>query len=124
MRLALLMLMACAAAGATGCRHNLACQDCGGTRIGNGAVLAAVKQRICPHCGGGCEDGQCGLLGRLRGGAGALAGGCGPNGCGHGAGAEATYPPGPPTAAYAYPYYTVRGPRDFLQDNPMGIGPW
>ena len=27
----------------------------------------------------------------------------------------------PPT--YVYPYYTTRAPRDFLLDNPPGIGP-
>ncbi len=31
--------------------------------------------------------------------------------------------PGPPTAGIAYPYYTTRGPRDFLAQNPMSIGP-
>jgi len=31
--------------------------------------------------------------------------------------------PGPPTAAVTYPYYTVRGPRDFLQRQPSPIGP-
>ena len=31
-------------------------------------------------------------------------------------------PQGPPTAQVAYPYYTVRGPRDFLIDNPPSIG--
>src|SRR5262245_3716594 len=31
-------------------------------------------------------------------------------------------PQGPPTAAVAYPYYTTRGPRDFLMDNPPSIG--
>ena len=31
--------------------------------------------------------------------------------------------PGPPTGGVAYPYYTVRGPRDFLADNPPSIGP-
>lgn len=31
--------------------------------------------------------------------------------------------PGPPTAAVTYPYYTVRGPRDFLQSEPSSIGP-
>ena len=30
--------------------------------------------------------------------------------------------PGPPTGQVAYPYYTVRGPRDFLVDNPPTIG--
>ena len=31
-------------------------------------------------------------------------------------------PQGPPTAHVAYPYYTVRGPRDFFMDNPPSIG--
>ena len=29
---------------------------------------------------------------------------------------------GPATAAYAYPYYTVRAPRDFFMKNPPSIG--
>ena len=35
----------------------------------------------------------------------------------------ATQPAGPPTGAVAYPYYTTRGPRDFLARNPASIGP-
>ena len=35
-----------------------------------------------------------------------------------------TFTPGPPIGQVAYPYYTVRGPRDFLQDNPPSIGPY
>jgi len=31
--------------------------------------------------------------------------------------------PGPPTAAITYPYYTLRGPRDFLQRELSPIGP-
>lgn len=31
-------------------------------------------------------------------------------------------PAGPPTGATAYPYYTLRGPRDFLTNNPPSIG--
>lgn len=30
---------------------------------------------------------------------------------------------GPPAAQVAYPYYTVRGPRDFLLDDPPALGP-
>ncbi len=30
---------------------------------------------------------------------------------------------GPPTGAVAYPYYTTRGPRDFLVNDPPSIGP-
>ncbi len=37
---------------------------------------------------------------------------------------QETYRPGPPIGQVAYPYYTVRGPRDFLQDNPPSIGPY
>ena len=32
--------------------------------------------------------------------------------------------PGPPAAQTAYPYYTTRGPRDFLNCNPTPIGPY
>jgi len=31
-------------------------------------------------------------------------------------------PLGPPSPTYAYPYYTTRAPRDFLEDNPPTIG--
>ncbi|MCS7236645.1 MAG: hypothetical protein NZ899_00050 [Thermoguttaceae bacterium] len=37
-----------------------------------------------------------------------------------------TYQPyvaGPPIGTVVYPYYTVRGPRDFLAVNPPSIGP-
>ncbi len=32
-------------------------------------------------------------------------------------------PAGPPTVAFAYPYYTTRGPREFLAKCPPSIGP-
>lgn len=32
-------------------------------------------------------------------------------------------PAGPPSGAVAYPYYTTRGPRDFLAKCPPSIGP-
>jgi hypothetical protein len=31
--------------------------------------------------------------------------------------------PGPPTGEVTYPYYTLHGPRDFLDANPRGLGP-
>ena len=34
------------------------------------------------------------------------------------------FSPGPPAAQVAYPYYTVRGPRDFLLDSPPPLGPY
>ena len=35
----------------------------------------------------------------------------------------AVQPAGPPSGAVAYPYYTTRGPRDFLAKKPPSIGP-
>ena len=32
-------------------------------------------------------------------------------------------PHGPPVTQTTYPYYTLRGPRDFLVDNPPSLGP-
>lgn len=72
---------------------------------------------MCGACGGaGC--GAC--LG--SGCVGALASGF----CPHAAGYPESYNfnPGPPTGQTAYPYYTTRGPRDFLQNNPPSIGPY
>ena len=40
----------------------------------------------------------------------------------HGSGPPAYNSPGPPTAAVSYPYYTVRGPRDYFLDDPPTIG--
>jgi hypothetical protein len=36
----------------------------------------------------------------------------------------ATEPAGGPAGQYAYPYYTLRGPRDYLIDDPPSIGPY
>ena len=38
-------------------------------------------------------------------------------------GGEYEFAAGPPTGATSYPYYTTRGPRDFLARNPRSIGP-
>lgn len=40
-----------------------------------------------------------------------------------GAGGEVVGQAGPPTGAVTYPYYTNRGPRDFLARTPASIGP-
>jgi hypothetical protein len=34
------------------------------------------------------------------------------------------FAPGPPVGQTAYPYYTLRGPRDFLLANPPKLGPY
>ncbi|MBI2825772.1 MAG: hypothetical protein HYX69_13890 [Planctomycetia bacterium] len=73
----------------------------------------------CGHCGAcaskcgpypGCGTGCC---------PGAGSGPAGPSPYGPDGGAY----DGPPTGAVTYPYYTTRGPRDFLAANPRGIGP-
>ena len=58
-------------------------------------------------CATPCEPARCGLLDRC----------CTP--C-----CQPTPEMGPPmSGAVAYPYYTNRGPRDFLAKNPPSIGP-
>lgn len=44
-------------------------------------------------------------------------------GCGIGRRGAEAFTPGPPVGAITYPYYTTRGPRDFLASNPRSIGP-
>ena len=39
------------------------------------------------------------------------------------AGGEYEFAAGPPTGGVTYPYYTNRGPRDYLARNPRSIGP-
>jgi hypothetical protein len=89
----------------------------------------------CDTCGtGGCDS--CGMASNQSGGCGpngcgVAQGGCGHGGCGHagcvampGTRNGAGYGPGgPPSPQVAYPYYTNRGPRDFLAKNPPSIGP-
>lgn len=59
------------------------------------------------------NGGQCGPQCRLGGGL-----------CGNGGGLCGSAPAAPIGAAsVGYPYYTLRGPRDFLDPNPRGIGP-
>jgi hypothetical protein len=105
MRLFLLAALTLVLAASTGCRSVNMCKDCGGKHHG---MLA--------HKGHGGGDG------------GAYGGGYGhaPHGTpGYRHGPhhrEYIGPQGPPTAQVAYPYYTTRGPRDFLLDNPPTIG--
>lgn len=131
--------------GSSGGCHSGACGTtvgCNSGSCGNGCQSGA--------CGNGCQSGGChdgsGVLGKLG------CGGCNSAGCrtgcvagplgwqqggldysshlqpgllGHNAGANLQarpFTPGPPTAQVAYPYYSVRGPRDFFLDNPPTIG--
>lgn len=79
----------------------------------------------CNPCNNGCCRGGCGC----RGCNGCCGGNCAVNGivgrildCTQ-TDASYNFTPGPPVAQAAYPYYTVRGPRDFLLSNPPTIGP-
>jgi hypothetical protein len=70
----------------------------------------AGHNAACNACdGGGCQ--HCGIFG-----GGGLAGRLAAH---HDPGVMS----GPPTAQVVYPYYTVRGPRDFLLDDPPSLGP-
>jgi len=84
----------------------------GGGRFGRGSGDGSGG---CSACGGL----GCGLCQRL---AGRIASGFGP----HAGGYPEAYNsnPSPPGGQVAYPYYTVRGPRDFLRNNPPSIGPY
>lgn len=117
-----------------------AVNDVNGRRISHG-VIADVRQATTAHFGDSAAPvSQPAVLAGHR--------SCGVAGCGHGgrlcggcdklrslAGIGRGNPYGgviPHTAqapgqsglapAYAYPYYTTRGPRDFLRDNPPSIG--
>ena len=95
--------------------------DCGNSACGN----SACGNGACGH-----GDGSMAMAGDPS------ANGCGPNGCGpngggygdghgplpRGVGGQYVGPQGPPTGGVAYPYYTNRGPRDFLDPNPPDIG--
>ncbi len=69
----------------------------------------------CPTTCQQCDNGDPGARGC------GLCGGRDPN-CPRCAHARA-YDPVPPTGVVTYPYYTTRGPRDFLARNPRSIGP-
>jgi hypothetical protein len=103
-----LLLLAFLSLTAVGCQThsqvaNQDCQNCGPT--GHGQYAA------------GCQTG-CGPVGIA---------GFGPNSadyvpripCNY---HQQTQPAGPPTGTYAYPYYTVRAPRDFFLDEPSTLG--
>ena len=67
-------------------------------------------------CHSACNDCRCGGLGLLHHG--------GLHGPARSHYQPETQPAGGPVGQYAYPYYTTRGPRDFLVDNPPSIGPY
>jgi hypothetical protein len=100
--------------GATGYRHPQGYRDGRGCLCqGQGAGQCPTPGPTCPMCGHGyC----CGC--------GPPAPGCPCCCCGASGDQNYNFNPGPPVAQTAYPYYTLRGPRDFLLDNPPSIGPY
>lgn len=116
--------------------------DCGNGSCG---MASTGDECGCQSCAR--KDG--GLMGKARGKIAGCHTGCGRTGCvagplgwqqggldytshlnsgvgGHQAGQamqNMPFNPGPPSAQVAYPYYSHRGPRDFLMDNPPSIGP-
>ncbi len=107
-----------------------ACAGCGKAGCGGRCGLLGGAGRM----GGrplGCGQGGCGIGGRLCGNCRVLQGGLGSmigNPYGNTPHTPAVNPyaggaaAGGPAAAYSYPYYTTRGPRDFLMCNPPSIG--
>ncbi len=106
------------------------------------ATYGGGRCRDCEDCGSAtCSDGACGLQGR-RAGRSEGCSACDGNGCGlcqrvagrlrglnpnpHAGGYPEgqNFNPAQPSGQVAYPYYTVRGPRDFLNSNPASIGPY
>lgn len=89
-----------------------------GDDTGSGGLLGGARgDSRCRWCGGaGCR--ACGGSGFCA----ALATGF----CPHAGGYPEmpNFNPGPPAGQTAYPYYTARGPRDFLLNNPPSIGPY
>jgi hypothetical protein len=110
----------CDTCSADGC----ACESGGGCCLSGGCLGGGCMGAACGNCDGCACGGPCSRLAeRVACGlcCGPCAGIC-PNG-----GSYPEYPafnPGPPTGQVAYPYYTTRGPRDFLMKNPPSIGPY
>lgn len=94
-------------------------------RLRNGGSCGNACGNSCGSCSGGCRTGcVAGGLGWQQGGL-DYSSHLKPGLLGHGAGARLNstpFTPGPPSAQVGYPYYSVRGPRDFFLDNPPTIG--
>ncbi len=120
----------CSSCGCGSCSCRTACRPPGSSILGNSRGLFSKRNKknccepdcccpdnccgdCCGSCCTGCDNGQC------------SSGCCNGNGfqsCGYPE--SYNFAPSPPGGQVAYPYYTVRGPRDFLRNNPPSIGPY
>jgi len=146
----LLLVIAVACLATSGCAGNrmLGCRSCGAQACHITRSQSAPRPPIChTACRPGrpsCDDTSCGPCDTdcdcaISGGCDECCGGC-KAGCGgssrggrdgrglcpHRGGYPESYncSASPPGGQVAYPYYTVRGPRDFFLDNPHSLGPY
>jgi hypothetical protein len=115
MRRALFLLVAVIAlAGLTGCMPGqMCCQP-----YGQGSTC--MLPGSCASCPQTCQACPAGPGARAGCGVGCAGGLCDPY---RDPEAMGMFNPGPPTGAVTYPYYTVRGPRDFLAEDMPSLGP-
>ena len=101
-------------AGLTGCitQHGRRPWNC----MGGSCAQSPENCQSCEDCDNGRDPGR--LRCRNCGGRGARRGLDDGQGLDNG-----VVESGPPTGTVTYPYYTTRGPRDFLAKNPRSIGP-
>lgn len=85
-----------------------------------GLMIAALSGCACDQSSYIQRGGE-GMAGMMRGSCRRAPNLCRP--CRLGRGGEEAFVPGPPSGTVTYPYYTIRGPRDFLASNPPSIGP-
>ncbi len=108
----------------TGCETG-ACGGCNSGCCESSGILGRLGSACGIGCNGGCRTGcVAGPLGWQQGGLN-YSSHLGPGMLGHKAASHFNaqpFTPGPPTAQTAYPYYSHRGPRDFLAENPPSIG--
>jgi len=96
-------------------RYCGSCNECGGGGCYGGCGTCGTQGR--PHQGyqgGGVVGAGRGILRATRGSIQDMAA----------QDNQYNFNPGPPVGQTAYPYYTTRGPRDFLNRNPPSIGPY
>ncbi|OUT59401.1 MAG: hypothetical protein CBB71_10585 [Rhodopirellula sp. TMED11] len=106
----------------TGClRHHTRCgSSCSTGACSSGACSSGCATESCGSCGnGGCLSGLCGGC-RTGCQAGPL--GWGQGGLSYSSCLGQQQQIGQGAGQVAYPYYTLRGPRNFLDPNPPSIG--